>query len=369
VTIERGGTTGRVLLEVYGVDYAGNQTRQLHYIYLEDGPRVTPLVRVEGHVVDVNEQHVLYHADSAYYLHDRATGVATRTSLEEPYAYSPVFLTSLGAIGAIGGRVEEWRSGVAVDRGQIYDRLEVDETGEWATWVAPGAGGPGDLVLYHVPSAATQIVAFGASSADVTSDGTVVYADSGDIRRFRAGVYDTLYVDTFPDNFLGPVGFARYPATDGDIVAFNRLNPEFYGWALALYTPASVITLATPNGRDEPWYPGPRTRASGEANYMVADGWVAFTRLRSEYETSLWIRSPDGVEQLVSESGYHNEPDAMGPGGELYFTSFDVFGSVGRRYRWTPAGGVEDISTFEGRVELVGGEPFLLLGTTLFTIE
>ena len=102
-------------------------------------------------------------------------------------------------------------------------------------------------------------------------------------------------------------------------------------------------------------------------DYEANDGWIAFVRPDAASSRQIWRRSPAGVETQVSALGRSSTIEAMGPAGEIVFTS-DASGTE-RRYRARAGEDPTEVSSGLGQAIFVDGVLHVMMGSTLFRVD
>ena len=153
------------------------------------------------------------------------------------------------------------------------------------------------------------------------------------------------------------------PVTDGINVVYQRRSfpPADFPGSIMLVAPGDDIVLGADIGDRSPFGIEPHD------DYEVADGWIAFGRLDVSSTQQIWRRSPDGEEAQVSAFGEPSTIEAMGPDGEVVFTS-DATGTV-RRYQARVGESPEDVSTGLGKPVYIDGQLHLMMGATLLDVD
>jgi hypothetical protein len=204
-------------------------------------------------------------------------------------------------------------------------------------------------------TAVTNVTLTGATQGDVAATGEVAWASSlpYEIFLFEGGASTQL-----TDDGGGELGNTA-PVTDGINVVYQRRTfpPADFTGSILLAGPGDDIVLAS----DSPFALEPAD------DYQVADGWIAFARLDVSSTQQIWRRSPAGAETQVSALGERSTIEAMGPGGEVVFTSSAT--GTERRYRARVGESPEDVSSGLGEPVYIDGQLHVMMGATLLRVD
>jgi CarboxypepD_reg-like domain len=327
-------------------------------VYVDASPDLAPVASAgSGTLLDATATQLLSvdgNADvglptDTLRLIDRGTGQSTviynalRERAREGALFpgGVIFLTQ----GEFTGVVREWRNG-ALSELATGGGLTVKSP--FAIWSTTDA-----LIRRELTSGTNVTVIQGQPRADVAPNGDVAWGGE-DIFLFRDGS-NTQLTNNGGDGFVN-----TFPVTDGINVVYQRVSvlPSSLTASILLASPGDDITLADDQSSFGP-EPG--------NDYQVADGWIAFGRLDVTSTQQIWRRSPDGEEAQVSAFGQPSTIEAMGPDGEVVFTS-NATGTV-RRYRARVGESPEDVSTGLGKPVYIDGQLHLMMGATLLDVD
>jgi Carboxypeptidase regulatory-like domain len=286
---------------------------------------------------------------------DRVSGQSTVIHDQLPELARAGALFPGGAIfftrGDVSGSMWEWRNGTSsvISTGVSETSFEVE--GSFAIWTSSDG-----LIRRDVTSGTNVNVVSGNTNGDVAATGEVVWAGR-DVFLFEDGINTQLTSDGGDE--LGNVS----PVTDGINVVYQRRSfpPADFPGSIMLVAPGDDIVLGADIGDRSPFGIEPHD------DYEVADGWIAFGRLDVSSTQQIWRRSPDGEEAQVSAFGEPSTIEAMGPDGEVVFTS-NATGTV-RRYRARVGESPEDVSTGLGKPVYIDGQLHLMMGATLLDVD
>jgi hypothetical protein len=280
-----------------------------------------PVEHVDGRILDVHPDRVLYRADSGLVaILDRTTRNVTPLPLG-PGTYVGIgYLSPHGAIyewtNGGGAQVSEFRDGVVTDLGPLNSQASLRVAGRWAIW----SNGPA-LYRRDLESATTVTVSTNAGNTDndVNENGDVVYWAYPDYQIFRFDGASSTQLTHDTDMWN------TYVLTDGINAAYRKTpagNP-FVG-SVAISTPGGEVVLDS--YRDRELVPG--------RDFAVGGGWVAFTRLGAAGERQVWLRDPSGAETRASPTGLDTSIDALGATGEVIFHDEGSEGPNPGPYAW-----------------------------------
>src|SRR5205814_46386 len=210
-------------------------------VYVDSSPRLVEQVHAPGAIVDDSPARTLFLGDDRYpTVMEKGTGLIV--PLTTPNVNDTSDISDLNAQGRVtdrgaifiahvdDGRVSEYRDGqVSTVSSQLATDLHV--AGNYAVWQSWASSGLSVFRRDLRDGATVSIADPGASSADVASNGDVVYWSSGDdaVFRNRNGLTTQL---------TAAFGMGYGPLTDGLNVAY-----ELYPNTLQLITDAGEITL------------------------------------------------------------------------------------------------------------------------------
>jgi Carboxypeptidase regulatory-like domain len=255
--------------------------------------------------------------------------------------------------GSHPNSIREWRNGISSIIGTEASELSLKVEEPYAIWSSSSG-----VVRRQLTTGTNVTVVNGPTHADVAANGDVVW-NSGipyEIFLFRDGTNTQLTNDGG-----GEFGNSA-PVTDGIHIVYNRHNfpPAPFVGSIRLSDPGGEITLAS-NVNQSPF-----GLEAGD-DYEVNDGWIAFARLDMSSTQQIWRRSPAGEESQVSAFGEPSTIEAMGPDGEIVFTS-EATGTE-RRYRARVGESPDDISSELGEPVYIDGQLHVMMGATLLRVD
>jgi hypothetical protein len=366
-----------VLLNFEAVDSAGQHAVAERRVYVESSGRYVEVETATGVILDADSGRVLAldrnDFPSVLELLDRATGDEESVPAVEDRQPAYGFLAPLGAIFVAGGisgplmtGVYEWRAGSLIKlEGRVNSQYSLRAAGPFAIWV--GSPDPTCCVTNVfrrdlVNGVTINLGDAGNTDDDVAENGDVVFwgAPSGiaayEIFRYRDGTTTQLTNDTALWN--------TYPVTDGVNVVYRKHTPccGAQTFAIAMFGEAGEVILAPARTREP--IPG--------WDYLVAGGWVAYTKSGIGGELQVWRRAPDGTESQVSFFGTSSRLFGLSPTGEVLFTN-------GRLYLSRPGSELLDVASTvvlsssaaggADRPFWIDGEWHVAVGRSLFRID
>lgn len=329
-------------------------------VYVDASPGLTPVgTSGSGILVDANAGALLAvdgeqdgFPAGALRIVDRASGQSTVVHDAAPEPARDGALFPAGAIFLTGppGSIRESRNGTSSVLATGLSGFLFEVEGPFAIWASTD-----ELTRRDLNSGTSVTVTPGPTFGDVAPTGEVAWA-AEEIFLFEDGVNTQLTND-------GDGEFRNTaPVTDGVNVVYQRRNfsPGSIAFAgsILLVSPGDDIVLASDTAyRDlEP-----------HADYEVADGWIAFTRLDISNTKQIWRRSLAGEETQVSAFGEGSRIEAMGLDGEIVFTS-EATGTE-RRYRASVGESPEDVSSGLGEPVYIDGQLHVMMGATLLRVD
>jgi hypothetical protein len=248
--------------------------------------------------------------------------------------------------------MREWRNCTSSVISTGVNEFGFEVEGPFAIWTSS------DGLIRRDLTTGTNVTVTGSTSGDMAPTSEVVWASSSpyEIFLFEDGANTQLTNDGG-----GELGNTA-PVTDGINVVYQRRNfpPADFTGSIMLVAPGDDIALAS-DVTQSPFGLEPHD------DYEVADGWIAFGRLDVSSTQQIWRRSPAGEEAQVSAFGEPSMIEAMGPDGEIVFTS-EATGVV-RRYRARVGESPEDISSGLGKPLYIDGQLHLMMGATLLGVD
>jgi hypothetical protein len=329
-------------------------TRIRRLVYVDSSPRLVEQTHSPGAIVDDSPARTLFLGDDRYpTVIEKGTGLIV--PLTTPNVNDTSDISDLNAQGRVtdrgaivithadGDRVFEYRDGqVSIVSLQLAAALHV--SGNYAVWQSWAGSGISVFRRDLRDGATVSIADPGAHSADVASNGDVVYWSSGNgaVFRDRNGLTTQL---------TAAFGMGDKPLTDGLNVAYER-----YPNTLQLITDAGEITLTIED-----------RGLTARKDYALNAGWTGFT-VQSGADTNVWRRTPDGLTAQVSFFGGESRIDAVNTDGAL------TVHNAGRLWLIAPDGAVTDIAPSFGQPMYTrsywrNGELFVITGASVFKVD
>jgi hypothetical protein len=343
VLTAQGGGIDTVLISAR--DSVGSGATARRIIPFETSQRLVEVAVAPGRILDASADRLLW-ADSAQIaIQDRASGGQTMIFGLQGKRVEQGFLTPSGALFEIprafpssANQLFDWRGGTALSLGDI-PQFSLQVNGSFAAWYVNTQVFRRDLTAGTTTTVATD---FNTGSLAVGPNGDVIYGSGSELRRVRNGAVSVLVSD----------GFAHQRAvTDGLHVVYDRYD----------LGPSNQHFLILNDDSVESVLAGPFANA-GSGTYAVTNGWIAYTRLTFNL-LQVWVRPPDGGETQASFLG-NTSPivERLASDGKVFFETFD------RRYLAVPPYSPNsiDVSGPEGRGVFIDGQPFLVIGRSLF---
>lgn len=333
--------------ELWGVQFRGATSNGTSFtsptimVHKENLGAHKLLAQVPGLILDAQSDRILY---KAYYgspnpfeyttpftvrIRDLATGQDT-TVLEDSDAEVEGLLTPHGAVLYRPSSQEkyhfpdlyEWRDGqllkLATDPRQSYETLWIDRNWIERNYAAfYTADGP--VFRDLVSGKDTKIPALEGRRTliqDVAPNGDVLIVYYGDqdqpLYRWRAGELTQVVPDTHLDEtgtFHSSNSLAK---TDGSNVGYFRRSGDFT-FSFYLHRPSPPSETLLHNEARTP--------------VLMNNGWIAYVGLTHKTEFvnyyGVWVRSPEGVTKLVSQTSTFYRLDDLSPEGEVAYYSND----------------------------------------------
>ena len=372
-----------ITVVITGTDSAGRSVTENRRAFVENGAGLSELLRVPGTVLDFDGGKVLFQnaAQTALILRDRASSMETVAAWGLTKAVSEALIYKSGVVYQVEGRgVAHWKgAGNPVTLGTAV----VTPAGPTASNTFKMAGpyvafrstvdAKGSIrpVRHHLDTGEMLILngdrdfipGPGPTSRslwfDLAANGDVVYnpeaSTTAHLYRQATQTYGTV-----PDAPSGMGSWHEEPITNGSSVMFafmTRCPPTCpLGYGIALVTSAgTLVEVARSN---------PTIYPRSGRDFMLAEGWSAFTRSRggNDAVVQAWTRSPDGVETDCSTLTRPVSLAGLAPSGEILFDS-------GRRYRSSASSlPPTEVGGAQGKVAHKDGEFHVILGDTLFRV-
>ncbi len=334
-------------------DPVGSTSQVTLTIPFEASQRLVEVAQVPGLILDATADRILWTdstgAEHRVAIRDRASGadaIIFRTA--RPIA-DRGFLTPSGSLFFTlesPGRTDlyEWRGGTAVNLRSV-NPPQLRVAGRFAVWPTST-----DLVRRDLAAGTTDVIADIPVQGDVAPNGDVAYSGQSGIVRVRDGV--STPITTSPAGSLD-----SEPRTDGTNVVFKRTFP-------ASGTDSREFILLN-DGSGESVLSGPFQVGTGLRSYLTADGWIAYAKQSSTFD-QLWVRAPTGENVQATAVNQFAWLEELAPNGSFFFE-----GSNGRRYLavspFTTL--ATEVSTTVGRGLFIEGQPFVVVGRSLFGVN
>lgn len=332
-------------------DSRGQAVQASRTVYVESSAKLSGLVTVDGTVMDIRGNRVLYRdADRVIRLRD-LTSSTTEALYADTYNDDEPgdgFITPSGAIFAAGApsspsaQLFEWRDGTLLNLGGTSGVRKLLVNGDYALFDY-GPLTRRDLVTGTNTTITEDIV---SAAWDVAPNGDVVFV--------RTDRYVYLYHNGTSTRLLpegGALWWYSSPVTDGVNVAYTQFD-KCCEYKIMLHDGAGETALTPVLSR----------RPVAGRDYAVNAGWTAFTLPGTSGVLQVWTRSPTGELRKVSAFGTESRISIVGSDGAV------VFENAGRRYLATPVGTPQDVGSTLGTVLWRDGRFVVLVGSTAFAI-
>ncbi len=345
VLTAQGGGVDTVLFSVR--DSVGSGATARRIIPFETSQRLVEVAVAPGRILDASAR--LLWADSAQIaIQDRASGGQTMIFGLQGNRVEQGFLTPSGALFEIprafpssANQLFDWRGGTALSLGDI-PQFSLQVNGSFAAWYVNTQVFRRDLTAGTTTTVATD---FNTGSLAVGPNGDVIYGSGSELRRVRNGAVSALVSD----------GFAHQGAvTDGLNVVYDRYDLGPSNQHFVILNDDSVESVLA----------GPFANA-GSGTYAVTNGWIAYTKPTFNL-LQVWVRPPGGGETQASFLGNASPTvESLSLDGKVFFETFD------RRYLAVPPYSTNsiDVSGPEGRGVFIDGQPFVVIGRSLFAVN
>lgn len=351
---------------IRATDSANQRTLSCQNIYVETSPMLIETLSLNGLILDVQENLILFNEPrngrDVLKVHNRLTGAETELAalldgkLQPDYLNQTAFLTPTGAIfsmqldglnGLPGNSVlRESRDGQLMDLGPLNSSNSLQVAGRYAIWNSPA------LFLRDLTSGTTKPISstgrIGNWMNSLTPSGEIIFWAGNDIAYHIYRYRNDQVTQLTSKEGVRDV----YPLTDGRNIVFIRYSGP-------VSQPAYEIVLLTDSGET---ILASGTGNLGRRNFLLNNGWVAYSKPNSSGAEPLWLRSPSGQETQKSFLQAPTEADSLSPTGEVTFTN----NSLNRRYLPLPGQPPIEIGTLLGRPFWQNGKLFLTIGRSLF---
>ena len=331
-------------ISIVARDSVGSIATAARIVPFESSQRLTEVAQAPGRILDASADRLLW-ADSAQIaIQDRASGAQTVIFALEGDTAERGFLTPSGGLFRLQPRPSsstaalfDWRGTGAMSLGDIRpSTLNVSQP--FAVWAVNTQVFRRDLT-----TGTTTAVANTTGELAVGPNGDVLYGSGAELWRVRNGSPSVLVSDGFTH---------QDPVTDGTHVVYDRLDlgPSNQHFTV-LNDDASESVLAGPS--------------TGAGTYAVTNGWIAYSKLTLNLE-QVWVRPPGSGETQASFVGSSSPRiESLSSDGQVYFETFD------RRFLAVPPYSPDaiDVSGTEGRGIFIGGQPFVVIGRSLFAVN
>lgn len=352
----------QITLLFRATDSADQTSAEYREIYVEASDRLITVKDFAGRLLDFDGQQVLVltAGESGDELSVASVDADTVMAIEVPadrvVDTRASYLTPTGAIYTtqeVGGnvttsRLYDWRSDddTLTDLGQPNSVVSLVVSGDYAIY-SQGT----ELWLRQFSTGANTLVSSGAGNINnsVASNGVVAYWAAGtySIVKYEAGVASTLAEDLAYWN--------TYPLTDGSRFVYRKHDPCCANQQYAItYHDGTVETLLT-NFRG--------SEVTQGKDYLIADGFVAYTDLGGLNQTHVWTRDPGGSLTQRTFFGSNSYIDELAGNNELMFIN------AGRRYLSEPDAQYTEVGSDLGISSYEGGTWYVMIGRSLFLVN
>lgn len=337
-------------------------------LYVETSQRVDHVETVDGVIVDVDSERILYIVESIAYrdilkIRHRETGVETdiTTLADELNVYTfDAYLSPNGAI--FEGRTEdsshinsiyEWQNGTLTNLRQTTDSLyDLKVAGPYATYKSD----QGQLYRRDLENQMTEMIATGLPTSsprgqhDVADNGVVIFDQGDELFLYSNGATTQVTDD--------PAHVARWiPLTDGTQFVSTKYDSAQQTYSTALNENGTEIILSE--------HPSLQNR-----QYVIEDGWVAYQKLGFSGYNQVWLRSPTTGEQsqITFAGDSSSYVDSLGSNGTL------IYATHGNLYQHIPDSddlfiGFERFDFILPRTKWVDGEAYRFFEGNLMQLK
>ncbi|MGF9911401.1 fibronectin type III domain-containing protein [Paenibacillus ehimensis] len=304
-------------------DSASQETDYTVNIYVESSDKLTRLDQVDGRILDISTDKMVYFREEArqLVLKYRSSGEETviYTTTDSRY-FEKAYLTSDGVIFGVNydsgpARLWEWREGRLIDLGTMSQANSLNVKDGYALYVRlinPKNWRDGNiLVLRDLKKGICQDI-FTAKDIpneghDLTADGKVVFSaiesENRQIYQYENGTVTQITYDTDKKPY--------FPVTDGTLIVY--MVKKNNGASIVVHSLGGKQLLSEVN------------YANPGKDYQVNNGWIAFTRENGQAR-QVWVRSPQGELRKLSDMNQeHSIAYVTGRGDVAFFNDTGLY--------------------------------------------
>lgn len=333
-----------------GQDSAGQTTSVSKGVSIELSRRLARLLDVTGTILDFGADGRLLYLDTA---NDTSTlkikNTLNNTTIDVYGSATRGFLTPGGAMFVVGNTLYEWKNGVLSGIAGNINGGRLVVRGNYAVW-------HNGTSLMQKNLASGEVTTISNNSSiwywDVDANGAIVFLTS---------IYSMYYYSggAMTDMKLS----ARSPLIDGGVAVYQKVFSTGTGSvvldsAIYMYSPASGEVALTPRVlyNSNPGY---------TPQYMVSNGWIAYSQLAADGTSQIWLRSPDGSARQVTFFGTSSNLVSLAPTGELIISN----GVVGKLYAYRLSSGLTELSTTLPKPFYRGSAWYATIDSSIFTLD
>lgn len=342
----------RVDLIFVATDSRGQVVKTTRTVYVENSPNLTPVATVDGEIVDLQDNRLLYKSSTTLgeqlRILDRSNNTTANVPVPAGKEVLEAYLSNYGAMFAtqdVGNnsttwRLYEWNRNTLYDLGVPNASSSLTVSGSYAIWSKGET-----LIRRNLTTLANDTLSSSAGNwyNDVTKNGVVSWWSMD----FQVFLNDGTTSQITNDAFMN-----TYPRTDGHYTVYKK-SADQLSHAIVLFNGTSEVTLRSA-ARPDP-------RAGRD--YQLRDGWVAYTDLGNQGQTQLWTYDAQGNKAQRSLFFAASEIDTLGDGGRVMFMS------GGRRYLSIGSGIATDVSSAQGKSYHINNQWYIAIGRVLFSVN
>lgn len=345
-----------VSLTFTAVDSIGQSISAYRTVYVFTDTNWLQAAVVEGPILDVSPNTILFVDDNKLMTKSRQTGVETVLLDNTNITPAAGFLTPSGAIFITAPDtnfytyIYDLHDGTLtnVDSGGSVQYFQIQ--GDFVSWNYGYK-----VILYSVSAQTNVVVSTAGYPSCLASNGDVIYVVQGikylsnELWRFRNGTNTELAFGSYFYYYLAP-------STDGTNVVYGKV-PYPTG-------PSTPSVVALNDGATETLL---GTNYGGRSYQMVNNGWVAYTDLGTGDIRQIWTRSPAGTGAQQSFFGTDSSIVVLAPNGQI------IFGNGGHLYLPNQGSLPKDLGAWNfgaaGKVFWQQGLWYAQIGSSLFVLS
>jgi hypothetical protein len=335
-----------------------------------DAARLALQSNVPGRIFDFAVDRILYLDDSVepqlLKIRNRATGADT--TIYSVAGGKPItgYLHPNGAMFIDQGgsstttQLIDWRNGALVNVSSSYQSTGgFMVKGKFATYFNAGSGYPAypDYFLRDLTNGTNLLIASGVGNNEnsLSFDGSVAYwKKSGNSSPSSSFPYDyEIFLwknGTSTQITRGGGLWSTYPETDGQNIVFKRsANPGA--------TSPTVNQIILWNGSQE------ILLSDGGGSYVVANGFVGFTKPGTSGQSQVWRRLPSGTLEQLTFFSMGSQIDTISDTGTVTLTN------GGKLYVYEVGGALVELGAGLEKRFWLNGELFGIVGGSVFKIN